>query len=48
MIFFENDPASKMLKHRPEDLAAHAKLVASIGGLPSEKGKSDSKTLLIK
>jgi hypothetical protein len=28
------DPASTKVKHRPVDLAAYAKLVAAIGGLP--------------
>jgi hypothetical protein len=35
--FLRNHPASTEFKHRPVDLEAHAKLVASMTGLPPEK-----------
>ena len=34
--FLGADPASKVVKHRPVDKEAHARLVASIGGMPPE------------
>jgi hypothetical protein len=32
-----NDPASTKVKHRPVDLAAHARLVATVGEVPPER-----------
>lgn len=34
--FLGNDPASTTVKHRPVDLAAHARLVAALAGVPPE------------
>ena len=35
--FLGADPASTKVKYRPVDLAAHAKLLAALSGLPPEK-----------
>jgi hypothetical protein len=35
--FLGANPAGKLVKHRPVDPAAHAKLVAALNGLPPDK-----------
>jgi len=35
--YLGHDPASTKIKHRPVDASAHARLLAAIGPLPSER-----------